>query len=106
MKQLTKEEWHSERVSKFGEDPAKAKFVCPKCKNVASYEDFKASTINTNINIDFGTPTQNCLGRYSEKIDCDWAAYGLFGTLGDGINILSEDSSFEVFDFADIEVAE
>jgi len=75
-------------------------------KNVASYEDFKASTINTNINIDFGTPTQNCLGRYSEKIDCDWAAYGLFGTLGDGINILSEDSSFEVFDFADIEVAE
>lgn len=100
MRQLTIEEWHSERVSKFGEDPAKAKYVCPKCKNVASYEDFKIFEDNPKVKVDFGTPAFNCLGRYSEKVECDWAAYGLFGTLGDGINILTDDSSFEVFDFA------
>ena len=104
MRQLTREEWRSERVSKFGEDPAKARYVCPKCKNVASYEDFQIFKENPDLKVDFETPAFNCLGRYSEKVDCDWAAYGLFGTLGEGIKILTEASGFEVFDFAKQEV--
>ena len=36
-----------------------------------------------------------------DGLGCDWAAYGLFGTLGKGRSVTTEDGNVvEVFDFA------
>ncbi|WP_202946813.1 VVA0879 family protein, partial [Rhodanobacter spathiphylli] len=52
---------------------------------------------------------KECVGRYTGKgsprkgdsSGCDWAAYGLFGTLGKGRIVLNEGKESEVFDFAE-----
>lgn len=97
-------EWREEAAQRFGEKGRNWKFVCPKCGNVQSGQDFidKAGmTPAKSSNFVY----QNCIGRHVKGIGCDWAAYGLFGTLGKGRMVVMEDGEeVEVFDFAEAEV--
>lgn len=92
---MTLAEWTAERERLFGFSPDSAKFVCPRCGNVASGADFKKLNVEDRANKMYS----NCLGRFSDGIDCDWAAYGLFGTMGKGIIVDAGDKEVEVFDF-------
>ena len=105
----TVEEWHREGEQRFGEDERKWAFKCPMCGHVATVQDF----------IDAGghdtDPGQKCIGRVTGKgvdglkdgVDkgdgCNWAAFGLFHTLGKGLVVVMPDGhEVNVFDFADV----
>lgn len=55
------------------------RFRCPKCGHVASSDNFGR------LGRDRGLAAEECIGRYVDREGCDWAAYGLLGTLGDGV---------------------
>lgn len=89
------DEWEQEGIKLFGEDKKKWKFICPRCGHVASIQDF------LDIGCDANDAFQNCIGRMKKGIGCDWAAYGLFGTLGKGKIVISQEGKkVNVFDFA------
>ena len=104
MKKQTLEEWMTEGKKLFGEDFKTWKFKCPACGHVSSVQDF------IDAGRDANDAYQDCIGRVNGKGDkngkdkgfgCNWAAYGLFGTLGKGrIVINPEGKEIEVFDFA------
>ena len=99
MPRMTVEEWRAEAIRRFGSFE-KTRFVCPACEHVASVEDFKAYK-------DQGAQPDSaavkCIGRYDQSItECDWAAFGLFGTLNGGIKVvMPEGDEINVFDFAE-----
>lgn len=68
----TKDEWLAEGERRFGPYHEDWKFVCPKCGNVASGQDFKRAGAKPNAMY------CECIGRYLKHKGCDWAAYGLF----------------------------
>lgn len=99
-----------ERVAAAGDgNPLDARFVCPLCGNVASPRQFTAAGVQPE------RAFQNCIGRFTGAKGnlsspqpvpqpCDWAAYGLFGTLNAGTQIELEDGSIcWVFDLAEPE---
>ena len=84
----SRQEWLDKGTELFGDDYSAWKFVCPKCGNIASGEDFK------NAGADVNDMYSCCIGRYTKDKGCDWAAFGLFDICSvhvDGI---------PVFDFA------
>lgn len=92
-------EWQAEVKERLGDPPdaAKLAFVCGRCGNVATGQDF--------IAID-KTPdhaAQECIGRHLNADDdpgCDWAAFGLLGPLnGRKLGRPDGDAIF-VFEFA------
>lgn len=105
MKKYTLKEWREKGETLFGKDFKTWQFVCPGCGNVASIQDF----------INLGQDEENacnhsyneCISRYTNagspqqnKKPCNWAAYGLLGTLGKGIMIeVKEEKEIEIFDF-------
>jgi hypothetical protein len=97
----TLEEWRDEATQRFGEKGRDWKFVCPKCGNIQSGQDF----IDAGLSEETGKAVyQDCIGRHVKDLGCDWASYGLFGTLGKGrIVVTPEGKDVEVFDFAVIE---
>lgn len=110
MEEITLEEWETKGKKLYGEDYANWKFVCPACGHISSVQEFIDLGANANSSY------TNCIGRINGKgedglkgIDngygCNWAAYGLFGTLGKGliVNINGKDDvkSIEVFQFAE-----
>lgn len=107
IKQSLKE-WTEEGKKRFGDNYAEWKFLCPACGHVASGQDFKEVAAKPN------DMYQGCIGRHNgkgknpDKDDnengCNWAAFGLFGTMGKGRIIIAEDGAeVEVFDFAEVE---
>lgn len=99
------EDWQEEAKSRFGADPAKWAFKCPICGKVATIGDFLALGKDANL------AAQECIGRANGTMKpfdgsdnsrgCDWAAYGLFGTIGRGRLIaFSDGHTCEVFEFA------
>lgn len=80
------------------------KFRCPFCGNEATPNDFKAAGAEPE------RAARECVGRVtgakgslhgSKQQPCDWAAFGLFGTLNEGTKIQLEDGrEIWVFDFA------
>jgi hypothetical protein len=103
---LTQAELVAEAAERFGADPLKWAFLCPRCGDVATGQDFsEALAANPRKHrtgqevIASDVVGQECIGRtlgalvkgqgkYSGR-GCDWAAYGLFGgpwtiTLPDG----------------------
>ena len=109
MKQ-TLNEWLADGEKLFGENKLDWKFVCPACGHVASIGDFKEHSSNPN------DAYQVCIGRVNGKgtrnqkdlgDGCNWAAYGLFGVLGKGRVVITEEGKeIEVFDFANIQEGE
>ena len=104
MNKQTQEEWLNEGEQRYGEDFAKWQFKCPACGHVASGQDFKDAGAEPN------DLHQTCIGRHNGKgtknqtdegFGCNWAAFGLFGTLGKGRIVITPDGKeVEVFDYA------
>ena len=102
MEKQTLKEWRAEAAQRFGKDPSKWAFVCPACGHVATVGDF------LELGADASLAYQECIGRVSSPVrppddpdqGCNWAAYGLFGTLGKGRIVAAGEKDVEVFDFA------
>ena len=102
MIEQTLKEWQDEMRERF-ESTEKVAFVCPACGRIATVQD----------HIDAGgegaDAPKNCIGRTNGKgtrngkdlgNGCNWAAYGLFRTLGKGRILTFVDGSLdEVFDY-------
>lgn len=105
MTTQTRAEWLGEAVRRFGQNPQGWRFVCPACGNVQTPAAFKA------IGVDPRRAYQECIGRYlpadqaRSGLDsggegpCDWTAFGLYGTLGKGRLVYTNEHTHEVFDF-------
>jgi hypothetical protein len=103
--ELTLEQWREEGKRLFGDDVKKWEFVCPACGHVSNVQQF----------LDIGAEVDDaynvCIGRKNGKGEdgmkgkdkgngCNWAAYGLFGTLSKGITVLTpKGDKTDVFDF-------
>lgn len=103
VKEYTIDEWRAKGKSLFGEDVKKWSFKCPACGNVASVQDF----INVGLSKESACNAayQECIGRYTGagaptgQQPCNWSAYGLFGTLGNGAVVNHDGKQIEVFRF-------
>jgi hypothetical protein len=93
--------WQTEGERLYGKDIMNWKFKCPKCGYIQTPQEFKDN------NIEPVRALSNCIGRHVEGIGCDWAAGGLFRTMGKGriIKDLETNEQFEIFDFATDEPA-
>lgn len=105
MKRQTLVEWNDTAVRRFGTDINNWRFVCPACGKEYSVAEFVAEG---------GTASesyQSCIGRVNGNIEtspgkgtqngCNWAAYGLLGTMGKGRQVVAPDGNvIDVFDFA------
>lgn len=101
MKKQTLQEWLDEAKRRFGEKTSEWKFQCPQCGNVQSPKNFVDAGIEPAQAPNFSY--QGCIGRVDTSKGCNWAAYGLFGTLGKGRLIVAPDGKeVEVFDFAEV----
>ncbi len=99
MKKQTLKEWLDEGTEKFGESHSDWEFVCPKCGRVNKASEFL--TFSENESHAINKAYSECIGRYDKTRGCDWASYGLFGTLSKGRQIVTEDGKItEVFDFS------
>lgn len=110
MTTQTLAEWQEEAKERFGHDFKNWKFKCPACGRVSSIDDFLA------VGADLNDAYKSCIGRHNGKgadgmkgkdngHGCNWAAYGLFGTLGKGRTVITHDGKkVDVFDFVGEEV--
>lgn len=74
MKKMTKDEFITEAVSRFGEDSEKWRFVCPGCKTEQTLADLeKAGCDNPKGSIAF-----SCIGRFDKERGCNWTLGGFF----------------------------
>jgi hypothetical protein len=93
---MTLEEWQAEFTRRGG---LTCKVRCPACKNEVSPQDFTDAGLNPN------SAMVECIGRHVEgktPKPCNWAAYGLLGTLNEGIEIeYPGGETGWVFSFAD-----
>ena len=96
MKKYTYQQWLDELKSRFGENIMDWAFKCPACGKVSTIREF----------IDAGAEIhdsfQNCIGRFNSKDGCDWASYGLFGTMDKGDIVTTRyGNRIEVFPMAE-----
>ena len=110
MREFTEEEWRAEGRRLFGGDWRDWKYACPACGRVNAGREFEA--VGATPNDSYST----CIGRHNGKgvgghkrgepppeSGCDWAAFGLFGTLGKGYVVSSDGGNkVEVFAFAEV----
>lgn len=107
MKRYTLEGWRTKLKDLYGTQARDFKFKCPACGKVTSVAEFVEAGLTQDeaMNVAY----QECIGRYTGagspqkgKQPCNWAAYGLFGTLGNGVIVVAPDGKeIEVFDFAE-----
>ena len=100
----THPEWLTELKNRFGEDMMKWAFKCPACGKVSTMQEFKDAGAEPNDSY------QTCIGRFTgkgsptkdSKEGCNWAAFGLLGTLSGGDVIITEaGKEVPVFSMAD-----
>ena len=100
----TREEWLAELKRRFGDDSMKWAFKCPACGKVSTVQEFKDAGATPN------DAYQTCIGRHTgkgsptknSKEGCNWAAFGLFGTLSEGDTVVTEDGEeITAFSMAD-----
>lgn len=108
----TLQEWQEEGKRRFGVDVKNWKFICPACGRTNTGHDFSKAGATPD---DLYT---TCIGRHNGKgVDgmgvmkskrkpspehgCNWAAFGLFGTLNSGDIVINKDGAeIAVFSFA------
>jgi hypothetical protein len=73
---ITQEAWEAKGAELFGDDMANWRFVCPACK--AEMSIAIAREKHPEVKGRGWRPEQECIGRYTHTVDCDWCAYGLF----------------------------
>ena len=86
-------EWLAEQTRRFGDDRLDVAFICPACGKRSTVREFKEAGASPDDSY------CNCIGRFTGKgspeesdgTGCNWAAYGLFGTLGKGDTVTTED---------------
>lgn len=103
------DEWRAEALRRGKGNFLDTRFVCPACGHVATPRDFQ------NLGDDPNRAPQECIGRamnrkgagdgevgeWGRKSPCNWAAFGLFGTLDGGQTVVMPDGQLvNVFDFA------
>lgn len=106
---MTYDAWLAEGERRFGADKKDWRFLCPACGHVASPRDFNALGDS-----DPSRATVECIGRAMDRADmpgergqfgdkqpCNWAAYGLFGTLNGGAFVQRDGKTVNVFAFAE-----
>lgn len=94
---ISQAEWEAKGRELFGEDKCNWRFVCPKCGDERSLNEVKERY--PELKGRGWSPGTECLGRYADDVDCDWASYGLFR--GPLIVIATEDGSeVPYFDFS------
>ena len=89
----THPEWLTELKNRFGEDMMKWAFKCPACGKISTMQEFKDAGAEPNDSY------QTCIGRFTgkgsptkdSKEGCNWAAFGLLGTLSGGDVIITEE---------------
>ena len=105
----THDDWIAEGKRRFGDDLRNWKFVCPACGRTNTGKEFEDAGAGPN------KPYSTCIGRHNGKgangmanhilipeYGCNWAAFGLLGTLGKGNIVVTEDGNeVDVFAFAD-----
>lgn len=100
----THKEWIAELEKRFGKDPMKWAFKCPACGKVSTMQEFKDAGATPN------DAYQTCIGRHTgkgsptkdSKEGCNWAAFGLFGTLNGGDVVVTEaGKEIQVFSMAE-----
>lgn len=94
---IGQKEWTAKGRELFGDDKENWLFVCPACGNVEGI--VTARRDHQDVKGKGWSPAEECIGRYTTKVNCDWAAYGLFrGPL----IVIAEDDGREIpaFDFA------
>lgn len=109
IKKYTLEEWREKGKELFGEKVREWKFKCPACGKVTSVKEFVEAGLSEEKACN--AAYQECIGRYTGaggpkegQQPCNWAAYGLFGTLWKGVMITAGDGKeIEAFDFAEDE---
>uniref|UniRef100_UPI003F68C0B3 VVA0879 family protein n=1 Tax=Streptococcus pluranimalium TaxID=82348 RepID=UPI003F68C0B3 len=95
MLEQTITDWKKEGIKHFGTSIYDQKFKCPNCGRVNSVREFVAFDKGPN------EAATECLGRYDDEKGCNWAAYGLFGTMGKGrVVVLANGATIEVFDYS------
>lgn len=114
IKHMTLEEWRTAALAAGGGDFANTAFRCPLCRHVATPADFIAAGAKGDR-----APVE-CIGRVigakgglknakgkgqsdkaSREQPCDWAAFGLFGVLDDGVEVTFPDGTKQwCFNFA------
>lgn len=98
MIEQSAEEWRDEAIQRFG-SLLQAAFVCPNCGRRNTVEEFREFEDKGAIP---DTAAKQCIGRFDPERGCDWAAFGLFRTLGKGRRVTVEGGDvIEVFDFAE-----
>jgi hypothetical protein len=110
MNKYTFNEWKTEGKRRFGDDFKNWKFVCPNCGRVSSGNEFIENGAA------FNDMYVTCIGRHNGKGDdtkkdkkhlengCNWAAFGLFKTMGKGDIVINDDGSeTDVFAFAKVD---
>ncbi|MDR1629883.1 MAG: hypothetical protein LBS36_06695 [Oscillospiraceae bacterium] len=108
--QYMKEEWLAELKCRFGDDITKWAFVCPACGRITTLQEIK------DVGGEPNDGYTKCIGRLNgkgvsgaslkkgrhPKDGCDWAAFGLFGTLGKGDVVVGDNGKMiDVFRMAD-----
>ncbi|WP_245809822.1 VVA0879 family protein [Cohnella massiliensis] len=103
MIKQTLPEWRKEAAERFGNKTGKWAFKCSRCGNIQTPMDF-VEKAGMKPDDAASASYQQCIGRHVQGIGCDWAAYGLLGTLGNGRIVITDDGrEVEVFDFAEAE---
>lgn len=108
---MTVEEWKARGAELFGDDPMLWKFACSMCKNVASVQDFKDAGAKSP-----DQAAKMCIGRLGMTDDnlkgsmpkrrtdgpgCDWAAFGLLGSVNGHLLQYPDGKVTDVFRFAE-----
>lgn len=90
------EQWEAKGRELFGDDKEKWRIQCPTCGNICSIE--LAREKHSDVKGKGWSPSQECIGRYTDAVDCDWCAYGLFhGPLF--VKVPDKDEPIPCFDF-------
>lgn len=109
----TLKEWRAEAENRFGSNTEAWRFVCPACGRINTGREFRELDAEPN------DMYQTCIGRHNGKgaegakhkpgtpppeFGCNWAAFGLLGTLGKGdVVVTDEGKEVEVFSLAEKE---
>lgn len=87
--------WEKKGKELFGEDKQDWVFVCPVCKKELSVNRAKKEFPEV-----AGKGWQvecECIGRYTDKVKCDWCAYGL---LRGPLIVYADGQEMTAFDFS------
>ena len=83
--EYTINEWQAELARRFGPYMEDYRFVYPHCGRINTERELR------NAGAKMDDVAQCCVGRFVLGLGCDWAAWGLFGTLGRGDVVIMPD---------------